>query len=151
LEGYTCYENYTVGWSVIQWPKSVEDSESGTPITIYGRVYIEGVTDQTGAMGDAHPLVKAQWGVSETDSNPTTDPGDFSWEDATLNSGMDETWGNNDEYTYDSTPPAAGTYYYVYRFSADGGSTWTYCDTDENNSVYDDTKKGVATIVDPSS
>jgi hypothetical protein len=51
---------------------------------------------------------------------------------------------------YGAVPPEAGTYYYVYRFSADGGSTWTYCDTDDETG-YDDTKKGVAVIADPSS
>lgn len=34
----------------------------------------------------------------------------------------------NDRYTATITPTAAGTYGYAYRFSANGGTTWTYCD-----------------------
>ena len=42
--------------------------------------------------------------------------------------------GNDDEYQATFVAPAAGSYRYAYRFSVDGGSTWTYCDANGSGS-----------------
>ena len=144
-EGYACYPEYTVGWCKVQWPNPTATGTTGANIDMYGRVYIEGITDVTEDLGDAHPLVRGQWGVSSIDSNPTVNPEDFSWDNATLNPSGGADWNNNDEYMYGAIPPAAGTYYYAYRFSADGGYNWTYCGT----SGLWSNDNGVATVTDP--
>ena len=144
-EGYACYPEYTVGWCNVQWPNPTATGTTGEKIDMYGRVYVAGITDVTEDLGDAHPLVRGQWGVSSTDSDPIVNPGDFSWDDATLNPSGGADWNNNDEYMYGAIPPAAGTYYYAYRFSADGGYTWTYCGT---GGIWNN-DNGVATVTDP--
>ena len=58
--------------------------------------------------------------------DPTVQSG-WRWFDATFNS----QYGNDDEYQgYFQAPELVGTYWYTYRFSLDGGATWTYCDLD---------------------
>ena len=52
---------------------------------------------------------------------------------------------NNDEYYAQISVPA-GTYGYVYRFSRDGGLSYTYCDLDMANNGFDPAQEGALTV-----
>jgi chitodextrinase len=81
---------------------------------VYGRVRVPGITDA----GGSPDLIGAQLGWGATAERAT-----WHWVDATYNAGH----GGDDLYEYMATfsPGAAGTYSYGYRFSTDGGSSWT--------------------------
>ena len=115
--------SYTVGWAHTQWPASVEGYE-GLSDTFYGRVYIEGLTDQT--VNKSVPLmgVKAQFSyrAKGSDSEIT----DEFWSDAEINIAENNDFGNNDEYVIKNFSfPFEGEFEYMFRFSADNGHTWT--------------------------
>ena len=113
--------NYSVGWASIQYPK---DSDNYTfrldyPVTFYGRVYIEGLTDQTVNSSEFLMGVRAQFGVkAEGDA-------DYEWYEASVNETSSNSFGNNDEYQYTYVFTEPGNYEYKFRFSADNGKTWT--------------------------
>ncbi|NOY91334.1 MAG: hypothetical protein GXP55_08995, partial [Deltaproteobacteria bacterium] len=89
-------------------------------------------TDVTTTGNDPSPQVVAMVGVGPHSSDPATDT-TWVWNAATPNTGYTGAEPNNDEYMGDVTVlPAVGgatSYDYAYRFSADRGVTWTYCDT----------------------
>jgi len=113
-------ESIPIGWCNIQWPESTATTV-GTPTeNIYGRVYVEGYTGGGSASGQI--TAKLGWGPQGTD--PATNPSAYTWLDVAFNTSV----GNDDEYMAAITPGAAGTFNYVYRFSTNGGASWTYCD-----------------------
>jgi hypothetical protein len=91
---------------------------------VYGQVYEAGTTEAAGSDG----RVWAQLGWGPTTANPEYEPG-WTWADAGYNTQAE----NNDEYQASFAAPAAGEYRYAYRFSLDGGQTWTYCDKRERD------------------
>lgn len=97
-------------WANLQWPPTAA-FEQGGDVTVYGRVYEDGVTNPAGAGAG----ILAWVGVSTTNSNPNTWT---TWVPATFN--VDA--GNDDEYMAtigaDLEP---GTYYYATRFQLNGG------------------------------
>ena len=127
--GGTCNNvtnTYTVGWAHTQWPSSVEGYE-GLSDTFYGRVYIEGLTDQTVNKSVALMGVKAQFSyrAKGSDSEIT----DEFWRDAEVNIAENNDFGNNDEYVIKNFSfPFEGEFEYMFRFSADNGRTWTIAD-----------------------
>ena len=114
------------GYAVTQDPKSIS-AAAGSSQTVYGRIYEAGVTD----VGGEPAGVTAQLGYGPASANPEYEMG-WTWIDATYNGACGDCGSNNDEYMATFTAPAAGTYAYVYRFSTDGGLSWTYTD---NNGV----------------
>jgi len=116
--------NYTIGWCILQYPSSTYADAGSASESIYGRVYVEGCTD-----GDAFcPGIMAEVGYGEPGDNPATDPGSFTWVTAGYNN--EHVDDNNDEYLASITEGSQGYYAYAYRFSGDGGTSWTYCDLD---------------------
>lgn len=105
-------------------PDSVTICQGGS-VTATGQVYGLGVTEAAG-QGTA----TAEFGYSSSDTNPSG--AGWTWVPATFNLQN----GNNDEFRYTFTPPAAGTYYYTFRYrngscgyyyggySATGGGAW---------------------------
>lgn len=96
---------------------------AGTPApTVFGQLFEAGVTEPVGPpMGWI-----AQFGYGVQGSDPRLLDG-WQFLDATYNAQV----SNNDEFKVDFTAPLmADTYAYTYRFSNDGGASWTYCDTD---------------------
>ncbi|HQM83477.1 MAG TPA: lamin tail domain-containing protein, partial [bacterium] len=94
---------------------------------VFGQIWIDGVTGGT----EFHPFIKAQFGGRPFGGEFEND----AWSDAAPNVHT----GNNDEYWIDDLSlPMAGVYEYTFRFSADGGATWTVCDVN-----------GIAPEVDP--
>jgi hypothetical protein len=111
-------------YCTVQFPLSIIIA-SGTPIgSIYGRIFEAGITETAGASA----AVAAQLGWGPPTANPQTDPG-WTWVPASYSSQV----GNNDEYQATFATPAAGSYRYAYRFSLDGGVTWTYCDANQGD------------------
>ncbi|GMV38872.1 MAG: hypothetical protein AMXMBFR64_05880 [Myxococcales bacterium] len=117
----------TVDWCRLQWPLDAEVL-AGTPVTVYGRVYDEGVTDKTDGV-DADPKLVGQVGYGPDGSDPAA--GGWTWAAAAANpswSASEAGEPGNDEYQATFAAPAAGTYDHAFRFSLDGGTSWTYCD-----------------------
>ncbi len=108
----------TIGWANLQWPLEITHTIGITPTeNIYGQVWIDGVTSQSGAtLG-----LMAQVGFGPT----TTQPISWThWVDAAFNTDS----GNNDEFKGQLVPEQTGEFYYVYRYSTTNGETWTYAD-----------------------
>jgi len=94
----------------------------------------------------AHASIKAQFGFGPNATNPITQPAGWTFVNAAYSAQI----GNDDEYFASFTAPAPGTYGYVYRFSLDGGTSYTYCDTDGAGSntglVFSAAQLGVMTV-----
>lgn len=118
-----------VGWCNLQFPTQIT-STAGEVTTVYGRVWVEGVTDVT-VFNDPVPQLVAEFGYGPDGSDPAV--GGWSWIAGAPNPGWDGSIGigqeNNDEYQADLGFPA-GTHDYAARFSGDSGVTWVYCDLD---------------------
>ncbi|HQW68288.1 MAG TPA: hypothetical protein PLH25_01370, partial [Flavobacterium sp.] len=101
----------TVDWCNLQWPTS-QTIEEGATFTVYARVNEPGITNSPGE-GTA---IDAWIGYSATNGTPD---GTWTWIPATY---FGDDGSDNDEY---STSLGAGitpgTYYYVSRFSINGG------------------------------
>jgi glycosidase len=103
-----------VGWGNVQWPPSIDEPLRAGGWTVYGQVWVHGLTDA----GGPPDLIRAQlgWGSAADGSG-------WQWVDAAYNAG--HTGDANYEYMAQFTPSAAGTYFYAYRYSTNGGATWT--------------------------
>jgi hypothetical protein len=106
-----------VGWCDVSSPLSLA-ATAGTSTPVYGQVFVAGVTEASGAGAG----ITAQAGFAPTGSDPRSDT-DWTWDDATY----DADAGDNDEYVFDLVL-AVGTWAYAWRFSADAGVDWLYCD-----------------------
>ncbi len=101
-----------------------EAIEQGGNFEAYSTVKVSGVTGQ----GGTHEGLKGQFGYVVAD--PAKGLSDVVWTDAQYNDKYagDEA-ADHDEYMSTTVaPPAAGAYALFYRYSPDGGNTWTYCD-----------------------
>jgi hypothetical protein len=96
----------TIGWANLQWPPN-GTINPGQSFTVYGQVYLAGVTDAPGQGAE----IQAWVGWSNTDTDPATWT---NWTPANFNVDV----GNNDEYFADlgAAIPQSGTYYYATRF-----------------------------------
>ncbi|QDG49895.1 hypothetical protein FIV42_03800 [Persicimonas caeni] len=119
---------YTLGWCGLQWPSTMTLAPGATDIA-YSQLYIAGQTDAPGQTSAfTAPTLIAELGVGPDGSDPTTATS-WTWNEVQPNPGFDYANNNNDEYQGDVTAPStAGSYDYAFRFSGDGGQTWTYCD-----------------------
>lgn len=88
----------------------------------FGRLFELGVTEPPGAPAG----VIAEVGVGPTGADPRQ-LANWQFYPASYNLQV----GNDDEFIGDlRAPGVSGTYRVAYRFSADQGGTWTYCDAD---------------------
>ncbi len=137
---------YNIDWANLQWPFTLTaDRSLVTPTTsIYGQVYIAGVTANPGPT----PSLIAQVGYGNDGTLPTD--ASWRWFDTTFNGQA----GNNDEFAGQLIPSAApGSYDYLYRYSTDGGNTWVYGGNGwfgSNLTSYSPTNAGDLTITAPS-
>ncbi|TAJ98873.1 MAG: alpha-amylase [Chloroflexota bacterium] len=113
--------SFPIGYAKLQWPPSIEITRGETTPTIYGQVYVAGLTD-AGAPASA---IVAQVGFGAQGSDPTAWT---TWKPMSINAGC--SCGNNYEYQGTLRPSVAGTYDDLVRFSTDGGLTWSYGDVD---------------------
>ena len=116
-----------VDWCRLQWPETIEAPE-GAPTVVFGRVYEVGVTDASPGT-DVVPLLQAELAWGPVGSDPSEDDAGWSFLPASPNPDWDDAAEpDNDEYQASLAPPGVGAWDYAYRFSADGGLTWTWCD-----------------------
>jgi glycosidase len=113
--------SFPVGYAVLQWPKETSITRGQTTETIYGQVYVAGLTD-SGAPASA---IRASVGFGAKGSDPA---GWTTWRAMTINAGC--LCGNNYEYQGTLRPADVGVFDLLVRFSTDGGLTWTYGDQD---------------------
>lgn len=104
----------------VQTPHSLTVAAGDTSEPVFGRIHEAGLTDAPGG----HAEIVAQLGYGPATANPQYEP--WTWVDATFETQSDD----DDEYQATLTPPAAGEYRYAYRFSRNGGVSWTVCDID---------------------
>ncbi len=105
----------------LQFPQTLNVAAGASTGNIFGRIFVAGVTEPAGAPAG----VIAQLGFGAASTNPQMQTG-WTWQAATFNTQV----GNDDEFQSSFLAPASGTYAYTYRFSLDGGATWTVCDAD---------------------
>jgi hypothetical protein len=142
----TCFAGWTIGWCNVQWPQT-HTGAAGTTETIYGQVYIAGLTDVTPNGPDPDPFLMVEVGVGPDGSDPSVDAS-WVWYPTAINPFGILLSPDNDEYMGDITLPPAGSYDYAFRFSGDLGQSWTYCDRDLNPPhwpTYDATDAGQLT------
>jgi glycosidase/fibronectin type 3 domain-containing protein len=110
-----------IGWANTQWPPSITETISAVNRTssIYGQVWIDGITNQPGPT----PSLRAQVGFGPTGSNPNNNSA-WTWVDASFN--VDA--GNNDEFVGSLLPTSTGNYDYLYRYTTTNGRDWLYAD-----------------------
>jgi hypothetical protein len=130
---------HALDWCRIQYPATVTVAHGTSTGLIFGRVHAPGCTDGAAWCGGLR--AELGWGPQSVD--PSTNPSGYSWVAATYNPA--HTDDNNDEYQAAFTPPAAGTFGYVYRFSGDNGATWLYCDT-RDDTTFATADAGVLTV-----
>jgi hypothetical protein len=113
-------------YCVNQFPMQVTVAP-GAQVPFFGQLYEAGLTDAsaTPAAGVTASLGLSPAGAA---SDPRFDPA-WTFTAGAPNAGYDFAQ-NNDEYTVTITAPSAGVYRFAWRFSFDGGASWTYCDDD---------------------
>ncbi|HTJ46122.1 MAG TPA: lamin tail domain-containing protein [Kofleriaceae bacterium] len=130
LSGQTCNAGACTGpvlFCRVQFPETITDVATTTQ-TVYGRVYVQGVTDQTGG-NDINPNVKVELGLG-TGNDPTAFTYTAATPNASYGTGSPNYEANNDEYQGTLVVPtgAGTTEHYGMRLSNDAGATWIYCD-----------------------
>ncbi|MDP2272009.1 MAG: IPT/TIG domain-containing protein [Archangium sp.] len=103
---------------VLQFPPTLTSFEGRQTDFVYGRVFVAGLTETTGAAAG----IEGELGFGAA-STPPTDAS-WSWSAGAFN--IDVT-GGGEEYQARLTGPAPGSWAYAYRFRVSGGP-WTYCD-----------------------
>jgi len=114
-------------------------------IALVGRVWVTGVTDVTEGY-DSNSDLLAEGGFGAQGQSPSAA---WSWVSATPNSGWDAAGTGDeayDEYDADVTVAGGGTFDAAFRFSADRGRTWTYCDRDTGLAGEDGSQDGYASV-----
>ncbi len=114
-----------VDYCHLQWPCSTTAAAGEETEVIYGWVFHAGVTEGEGEGAG----MTAQVGWGEDGSTPGDD---WTWTAARYlgdKDGLTEGDLANDEYQSSfEAPSTAGDYDFAFRFSMDGGSTWSTCD-----------------------
>ena len=116
-----CIANYAIAYATVQWPVTAQELNLGNSLTVYGQVYAAGLTDDVEYDCSEKDALKAEIGIKSSSD------ADYEWIAATANTActLGESDKNNDEFQYEKTFYAAGEYTITYRFSVDGGVSWT--------------------------
>ena len=104
--------------------------------SIYGQVWVEGLTNLPGAGGG----IAAELGYGPDGSDPASNA---SWQWVTA--GFNTDVGGNDEYVAALVVNTAGSYDYAYRFKR-GTGPWRYGDFDGTANGYSSDKAGALTV-----
>jgi hypothetical protein len=117
--GYFC--RVMVDYCHVQWPCSINLQPNSSSDNIYVWVYKGGVTTGTGPGGGI--TVEVGYGNYDPRSYPN-------WFPANYNADTGPWWDSsaNDEYAGQLHSVQQGSWYYAARVSADGGTSWRYCD-----------------------
>ncbi|TNF26970.1 MAG: hypothetical protein EP329_20275 [Deltaproteobacteria bacterium] len=116
--------------------------DAGTAFAVSGRLYDIGVTDVR-AGADPAPGTLGQVGFGPSGSDPVGS--DWRWFSASADLG----WSDGpapgwDQWTASATLETPGTYATAFRFSADDGASWRYCDRDGDG--YEPAAEGAVTV-----
>jgi len=106
----------------LQHPAMLSMSSTAASELIYGRIYEGGITDVTSG---ASSSILAELGYGPLNTDPSQSNA-WQWFPASFNL----EYGNDDEYQSVLNISTPGDYLYTYRFSLDGGLSWTFCDLD---------------------
>ena len=132
-----------IGWCNLQHPDSMTTTVGTETDEIYGRVYVEECTGE----GMHCEQVVGQVGLGPDDGDPSADPGVYQWEDADYNPDYPDSGpSNNDEHMTTLTPTDEGSFSYVFRFSGDGGTNWSYCDLTGSDGGFDPAEMGILNV-----
>lgn len=115
-----------VNWCAVWYPKSFVAHVGDPETPIYGRIYQPGMTEQA----SAQPSIHAQIGYTSAQLTYPVVTTDVTWVDSTFNISGAGDYGNDHEYMGAIPSTEAGQLNYLYRFSVNGGESWTYCSTD---------------------
>ena len=132
---------YTIGWCQFHWPLSPMGSLTNLGFSVYGWVYIAGLTDRN-PTNDPAPNVVAQAGYGPPNTAPANNT-NWTWVTAVPNPNYPGN-SNDDEYRATLTIPRAGSYHGVFRFSGNAGQTWQYGGTTGSTSA-----NGTTPMTDP--
>jgi hypothetical protein len=114
--------NNDVDYAVLQFPQTLNLQASQSSGSVYGIVYEAGMTS---IPGEPESMI-ASLGYGPANTDPRTSAA-WSWSAANYNAQI----GNNDEFFGSFAAPAVnGSYSFTYRFSLNGGATWTVADLD---------------------
>ncbi len=120
----------SVDWASLQWPPVLTTSPNQATATIYGQVYVKGITDS----GNSHPApsIQAQLGYGSIDKDPAKFPGAWTWSSNVTfhkRSGL-----NNNNYEFQGKLQIAtpGWYRYTYRYAINNGP-WKLGDRNDYN------------------
>lgn len=119
----------------LQFPSTLTSSEGRPTDKVYGRVFVQGLTEATGAGAGLEGQVGYGTGA---------DPANAAWVWNTATFNVDDGMGG-DEYEARITGPVAGTYGYAYRFRLGSTGAWTYCDLDASNNGIQQAQLGALT------
>jgi glycosidase/fibronectin type 3 domain-containing protein len=139
--GVSAYDLTSGAWYNLQWPYTINVQLAETTPTIYGQIWISGVTDTSST---PVPNVRAQVGYGPAADAPSA--ASWTWFEMSHNPGYDFSQ-NNDEFQGTMTPMAVGTFKFTTRYSVDGGVTWFY--TDRSAPPYDVADAGDLTVAPP--
>jgi len=133
-------QTVTLGWCALTWPPATSVAPGLATEPIFGAVYAAGCTE-----GEAHCAgLRAELGWGDPAENPSQNPAAFTWLAAAYNAA--HTGDDNDEYQASLTPAAEGLFAYAYRFSADNGATWLYCDRSGSADGFQRADMGALTV-----
>jgi hypothetical protein len=152
LSGQTCNAAACTGPTLfcrVQFPDTITDVPATTQ-TVYGRVFIQGVTDQSGIDDPVGANVEIELGLG-TSTDPTQLAYTATTPNASYGPGSPGYEANNDEYQGNFVVPSAPgtTEYYAFRLSNDANATWLYCDTGNAGSSDGFSNPGLLHIVAP--
>jgi hypothetical protein len=131
----------SIGFCNLQFPQTA-NLTAGAPLSLYGRVYVQGITDGVGQGAG----IEMQAGTGQPDGSA------FTWTAATFNSDVPSAPGANDhandEYVLATTVPAPGSYGTAYRARISGGA-FSYCEVDGMHTTLDASRLGTLTSTAP--
>nr|MDA3863710.1 hypothetical protein [Deltaproteobacteria bacterium] len=136
-------DSCTVDYCHLQYPATTEVNQNTSTELIYGRVYEESSTPGIGQGA----FISAQVGFGNENSVPDDS---WTWFSTYYNGDYDGlTVGDlaNDEFAGSMDATILGPFDYAYRFSLDGGLSWTYCDLDGSDNGYQFDQAGVMTVL----
>jgi hypothetical protein len=115
-------------WCRLQFPLDLV-LLPGESETVYGRVFEPGITDRSDATDEDAALVgQLGWGPRAVEPVGSDR---WRWVDGRPNPGWNavaQGEPGNDEYMAELQAEAFDNFHFAWRFSADAGQTWTYCD-----------------------
>lgn len=135
------WNNTNCDWGNLQWPSTA--TINGIPIDTYGQMFIEGVTNN---FPNPPPGIIAEIGFGPWGTDPTVNH-HWVWRTAIFHLIA----YTNYEYLGKLDIPYTGTFSYTYRYSRDGGATWTLADLDGTQNGIAVNQFGTATVLVPSS